>query len=68
MTTIGKYARLTVIVLVVGLFTGCFGGGSSTTPMYSLMVKVLDDATGTPIAGAVVKVVGKDISETFYVK
>lgn len=63
MTTIGKYARLTVIVLVVGLFTGCFGGGSSTTPTYSLMVKVLDDATGTPIAGAVVKVVGKDISE-----
>ena len=63
MKTIGKYARLTVIVLVVGLFTGCFGGGSSTTPMYSLMVKVLDDAAGTPIAGAVVKVVGKDISE-----
>lgn len=63
MTTIGKYARLTVIVFVVGLFTGCFGGGSSTTPTYSLMVKVLDDATGTSIARAVVKVVGKDISE-----
>lgn len=63
MIKIGKYAGLTVVVLVVGLFTGCFGGGSSTTPTYSLMVKVLDDATGTPIAGAVVKVVGKDISE-----
>ncbi len=63
MIKIGKYAGLTVVVLGVGLFTGCFGGGSSTTPTYSLMVKVLDDATGTPIAGAVVKVVGKDISE-----
>ena len=63
MIKIGKYAGLTVVVLVVGLFTGCFGGGSSTTPTYSLMVTVLDNATSKPIAGAVVKVVGKDLSE-----
>lgn len=63
MTKIGQYARLTVVVLLVVLLTGCFGGGSNTTPTYSLLVTVLDDAAGTPIVGAVVKAVGQDLSE-----
>lgn len=62
MTKIGIYAGVTVVMLVAGIFTGCIGIGSKT-PTYSLMVTVVDDAAGTPIAGASVKVVGKELAE-----
>ena len=60
---VGSKAKFFIIVLVVILCSGCLGGGSTTTPTFGLLVTVLNDATGTPILGAMVKVVGKDVTE-----
>lgn len=60
---VGSKAKFFIIVLVVILCSGCLGGGSRTTPTFGLLVTVLNDATGTPILGAMVKVVGKDVTE-----
>lgn len=55
-----------VILIVVALLSGCFGGGSGTPKTYKLTVIVLDDTAGTPFEGARVEVVGKglDAKET----
>jgi len=49
---------LLIVTIVVSLLVGCFGGGPVTPKTYSLAVTVLNDSSGTPLAGASVEVVG----------
>ncbi len=65
MRQIGRRKRgiFLATLVVVALLSGCLGGGTNTPGTYKLTITVLNDALGTPLEGALVEVVGKDLAE-----
>ena len=61
MKRIGKASLFLVTLVIISLLGGCLGGGSSTSKTFKLTVTVLNDVTGSALAGAVVEVVGKNM-------